>query len=120
MQGRAQLEILGSSPKIALFSSQTQSTVTLVATQTGTGQILIAGITPTAQSGYLYTLSLNGTPVLQHVAVGADATMYYEGPAGTYRVDPEALVISAVALQTAVVGLPYSQAVSASGGTPTL
>jgi uncharacterized protein (TIGR03437 family) len=118
IQSSAQLEILGLNPKVAFFSSQTQSTVTLTAAHTGTAQILLAGITPTSQSGALYTLSLNGTPVLQHLTVGADSTVYYEGPPGIYRVYPEALAISAITLPTAIAGASYTQTLTATGGTP--
>ncbi len=112
-------QIGGGSPKITVFSvgGSTSTTVSFTATQAGTSQILIAGITPTGQSGHLYSVLKDGVTLLQHQTVGADTTIYFEGPPGVYQVVPEALTISSVALPNGVVGSAYSQTLTATGGT---
>jgi hypothetical protein len=87
----AGIEIDGASPKIALFprKGKTYTTTSFTAAHTGTAQILISGITPSSLSNKVYTLLLNGTPVVQHKSAGADTTIYFEGPAGSYQLIAE-------------------------------
>ena len=81
------IEIDGANPKVAVFArnggSYTGSSFTVA--HSGTAQILIAGITPTATSHLEYTLTKDGVPVVEHFAAGSDGTLYLEGTAGSYR-----------------------------------
>jgi hypothetical protein len=115
------VEIDGSSPKVGIFArhGKTYTACSFTAAHSGTAQILIAGISPTATSGMNYSLLLNGTPVLQHQSVGADASFYYEGGPGAYQLVAEAAPpkVAAIDLASASQYQSYAQTLTAVGGT---
>jgi hypothetical protein len=115
------VEIDGSSPKIAVFSRNgtTYTASSFTASHTGTAQILIAGITPSAASGFNYTLNKDGAPVLQRQVVGADGSVYYEGLAGAYQLVAEQIppTIRIAPLADAIRYQPYQQVLGADGGS---
>jgi hypothetical protein len=80
------VEILGDSPKVAVFprNGQTYTKASFTTTHAGTAQYLVTGL-----GAGTYNVTANGASVINKAAVDAgDATLYFESASGTIVVSP--------------------------------
>jgi hypothetical protein len=80
------VEILGDSPKVAVFprNGQTYTKASFTTTHAGTAQYLVTGL-----GAGTYSVTANGASVLNKATVDAgDATLYFESASGTIVVSP--------------------------------